>query len=177
MEFEARTGEVWPLNVGQVYSTWARLERDGLVEEVEPEPGDDPRQRPYRITDAGRVEVAEWFVRPAGLAPVRDELVLKIMLASTHRDVDPVVVIQSERRAALILLQEYTRLKADEPDPRDLGWSLLLDSLVFTVEARVRWLDAADARIARHAGVGRVTASGDVVVVPEGCVGERSSHS
>src|ERR1700683_1407694 len=30
-EFEARTGEVWPLNVGQVYTTLQRLERDGLV--------------------------------------------------------------------------------------------------------------------------------------------------
>ena len=31
-EFEDRTGEVWPLNVGQVYTTLQRLERDGLVE-------------------------------------------------------------------------------------------------------------------------------------------------
>ena len=31
-EFEARTGEIWPLNVGQVYTTLQRLERDGLVE-------------------------------------------------------------------------------------------------------------------------------------------------
>ena len=30
-DFEARTGGVWPLNVGQVYTTLARLERDGLV--------------------------------------------------------------------------------------------------------------------------------------------------
>ena len=31
-EFEARTGSAWPLNVGQVYTTLTRLERDGLVE-------------------------------------------------------------------------------------------------------------------------------------------------
>jgi DNA-binding PadR family transcriptional regulator len=31
-EFEHRTGGTWPLNVGQVYTTLARLERDGLVE-------------------------------------------------------------------------------------------------------------------------------------------------
>ena len=31
-EFEERTGGTWPLNVGQVYTTLARLERDGLVE-------------------------------------------------------------------------------------------------------------------------------------------------
>jgi len=31
-EFESSTGEVWPLNIGQVYTTLQRLERDGLVE-------------------------------------------------------------------------------------------------------------------------------------------------
>ena len=30
-EFESTTGGMWPLNVGQVYTTLARLERDGLV--------------------------------------------------------------------------------------------------------------------------------------------------
>ena len=33
-EFEASTGATWPLNVGQVYTTLSRLERDGLVEPV-----------------------------------------------------------------------------------------------------------------------------------------------
>ena len=28
-EFESRTGGTWPLNVGQVYTTLSRLERDG----------------------------------------------------------------------------------------------------------------------------------------------------
>ena len=47
-EFEARTGEVWPLNVGQVYTTLQRLERDGLVETTtvkakERESGTGPR--------------------------------------------------------------------------------------------------------------------------------------
>ena len=30
-EFEDRTGEVWPLNVGQVHTTLQRQERDGLA--------------------------------------------------------------------------------------------------------------------------------------------------
>ena len=38
-EFESRTGEVWPLNVGQVYTTLQRLERDGLVESDDGRPG------------------------------------------------------------------------------------------------------------------------------------------
>ncbi len=31
IEFEDRTGSSWPLNIGQVYTTLDRLERDGLV--------------------------------------------------------------------------------------------------------------------------------------------------
>ena len=44
-EFEARTGEVWPLNVGQVYTTLQRLERDGLVEADGTEAGPQKRFR------------------------------------------------------------------------------------------------------------------------------------
>ena len=50
-EFEARTGEVWPLNVGQVYTTLQRLERDGLVESDDD--GDDGPQKGFRITADG----------------------------------------------------------------------------------------------------------------------------
>ena len=57
-EFEARTGEVWPLNVGQVYTTLQRLERDGLVESDDAEDG--PQKR-YQITDAGGHELHEWL--------------------------------------------------------------------------------------------------------------------
>ena len=60
-EFEARTGEVWPLNVGQVYTTLQRLERDGLVETDDGE-GERSRKR-YRITPRA---TASW---PTGFAP------------------------------------------------------------------------------------------------------------
>ena len=47
--FEAATGDVWPLNVGQVYTTLQRLERDGLVRVADG--GDDEQQKKsYLIT-------------------------------------------------------------------------------------------------------------------------------
>jgi DNA-binding PadR family transcriptional regulator len=45
-EFEARTGDVWPLNVGQVYTTLQRLERDGLVESDRRRGSGSPRREP-----------------------------------------------------------------------------------------------------------------------------------
>jgi DNA-binding PadR family transcriptional regulator len=151
-DFEARTGAVWALNVGQVYTTLDRLERDGLVEPV-PDRGPEG-QKLYAITQTGRRRLKEWFSQPVQQrSPSRDELVLKLIM-STARDTPPTAdVIQAERRAAIELLQEYTRLKRDAPAAADLGWLFLLDSLIFQAEARVRWLDSCEARL------GRVTAT------------------
>src|SRR5213596_215924 len=62
LEFEARTGEVWPLNVGQVYTTLQRLERDGLVESDGE--GEDGPQKGFRITPEGEEELAAWLRTP-----------------------------------------------------------------------------------------------------------------
>src|SRR5262249_3567222 len=67
-EFEARTGEVWPLNVGQVYTTLQRLERDGLVE-ADGEGERSRKQKRYRITAAGAQELSDWLHTPPGLLP------------------------------------------------------------------------------------------------------------
>ena len=148
-EFEHRTGGVWPLNVGQVYTTLDRLEREGLVRQVD-EGGPD-RQRLHEITAAGRERLADWFRRPADRSPGRDQLVLKLVMAAHDPRVDTSAVIQAERRSAVEQLQQYTRLKREEPGSGDLGWAFLVDSLIFNTEARVRWLDACEARLARGA--------------------------
>src|SRR5579859_6517079 len=85
-EFEARTGDVWPLNVGQVYTTLQRLERDGLVESDNDTEG--PQKR-YCITIAGTAELASWLRTPPDLtSPPRDELVIKVLVAMVLPDVD-----------------------------------------------------------------------------------------
>jgi len=150
-EFESRTGATWPLNVGQVYTTLSRLERDGLVE---PAGSDDEGHPLYRITDAGRAEVKAWFRTPVSrTSPPRDELAIKLAMAVTVPGVDVRAVVQRQRTATLRALQDYTRLKmrATGGRPEDLAWLLVLDSLVFAAEAEVRWLDHCESRLARVA--------------------------
>ena len=145
-EFEARTGGVWPLNVGQVYTTLARLQRDGLVGVTNDQDADS--QKFYEITEQGRSLLGEWFAAPSGGGtPSRDELVLKLVMVARRRKREGARVIQSERRQAVELLQGYTRLKREAPMDGDLGWLFLLDSLIFQTEARVRWLDSCEARL------------------------------
>ena len=146
--FEESTGGTWPLNVGQVYTTLSRLERDGLVR---PLPENDAGQRPYRITDIGRADLAEWFATPVsrGDRP-RDELAIKLALALTTPGVDVHAVLQTQRSATIRTLQEYTRLKARADQAVDLPWLLVLDAMVFQAEAQVRWLDHCETSLARY---------------------------
>lgn len=164
-EFEERTGGVWPLNVGQVYTTLGRLERDGLIDLDHEEAGN----KVYAITEDGRGRLTQWFDEPLGReTPSRDELVIKLLVAVAKNSIDVSSVVQTERRSLLEQLQQYTRLKADTPDRGDLEWLILLDSLIFKAEAQVRWLDACEARIARHAGDVPVRAPEVTRAVPTG---------
>ncbi|NMM22880.1 MAG: PadR family transcriptional regulator [Phycicoccus sp.] len=158
-EFESRTGGTWPLNVGQVYTTLARLERDGMVEAAGA--ADDEGRINYRLTDLGATEVQRWWVAPVdrGDTP-RDELVIKLALAVTVPDVDVQRIVQTQRTATLRHLQDLTKLKratSDEaggrgPDQRnELAWLLVLDNLVYAAEAEIRWLDHVESRLAREA--------------------------
>ena len=147
-EFEQRTGDVWPLNVGQVYTTLQRLERDGLVASDDPD-GDVGPQRDFRITVAGEHELTEWLTTPPNLsAPPRDEVVMKVMVAIDVPGVDVLDVIQAHRRYMVELMQEWTRLKADAGS-EDLHFALVVDAELFRLDAVTRWLDAADGRLAR----------------------------
>jgi DNA-binding PadR family transcriptional regulator len=146
-EFEARTGEVWPLNVGQVYTTLQRLERDGFVEA---EDNDEPSpQKGFHITADGQRELETWLRTPPDLSsPPRDELVIKVLVALRVPGTDVQDVLQVHRRYLVELMQQWTRLKEDEAE-HDLGLALVLDAELFRLDSVVRWLDAAESRLRR----------------------------
>jgi DNA-binding PadR family transcriptional regulator len=148
-EFDRRTGSTWPLNVGQIYSTLDRLERDGLVEKSAI---DDQGHVFYEITAAGTAEAAAWLGSPVERGQgTRDELAIKLALAATLPGVDVVEVIQTERKASLAQLQQLNRAKyagADPDGPEELAWALVVDSMIFAAEAEVRWLDHSEQRLA-----------------------------
>jgi DNA-binding PadR family transcriptional regulator len=148
-EFEAGTGEVWPLNIGQVYTTLQRLERDRLVESDGD--GQDSPQKRFRITADGESELASWLRTPPDLsAPPRDELVIKVMVALLVPGTDVHEVIQTHRRYLIELMQQWTRIK-EEQAGHDLALGLVVDAELYRLDAVVRWLDAADGRIKRAA--------------------------
>ena len=161
-EFQSRTGEVWPLNVGQVYTTLQRLERDGLVEaDVEGERS----QKRYRITSGGAEELAAWLRTPPELVPPpRDELVIKTLVALQIPGIDIREILQVHRRHAVEVMQRYTRIKAQAAQD-NVALALVADAELFRLEAIVRWLDAADVRLKQGTPVAP-TALSDAPVGP-----------
>jgi DNA-binding PadR family transcriptional regulator len=173
-EFDRRTGGTWPLNVGQIYNTLDRLERDGLVAKTDT---DDEGHVYYAITQDGSAEAAEWLSSPVDrTAAARDELAIKLALAATLPGVDVRVLIAQQRAASLARLEA---LVADRAGPsggaggtapststpggsdghgsdgrvedrvEDLAAALVSDALVEHAKAEVRWLDSAAARLER----------------------------
>jgi DNA-binding PadR family transcriptional regulator len=147
-EFESRTGEVWPLNVGQVYLTLQRLERDALIESDDADR--DGPQKSFRITPAGADELTEWLRTPPDLAnPPRDELVIKVLVALRLPGVDMSALLQAHRRQVVELMQRYTYIKA-EAAPDAVSLPLIADAELFRLESVVRWIDAAEARLSQQ---------------------------
>lgn len=152
--FEAHTGGVWPLNIGQVYTTLARLERDGLVAGTGG--GEDDRQHVYSITAAGRRALADWFAdSPADGPPPRDDLIAKVLLAAAGSGDRALQVVTAQRTALFSALQARRRAlraanaaDAGEPDDTEsLAAALVQDALVARAESELRWLDQCEARL------------------------------
>jgi DNA-binding PadR family transcriptional regulator len=157
--FEDRTGGTWPLNIGQVYTTLARAERDGLVAQLD---ADTEGRVVYEITDAGRREVARWFGEPVRreVAP-RDELTIKLAVAVTAPGVDIAAIVQTQRAETMRTLQALTRLKIDADPAADTAWHLVLERLIFDAEAESRWLDHVESRLQRASAARRVAGAPD----------------
>jgi DNA-binding PadR family transcriptional regulator len=149
-EFEQRTGGTWPVNIGQIYTTINRLQRDGLVVEAGRQ---DDGSVIYHLTELGRQEAGAWWATPVDrTVPSREELAIKLALAVTSPGVDVRAVLQSQRTESVRALQIYTQHKRRlpaRPSGSDLARLLVLDNLIFAVEAEVRWLDHIEQRLIR----------------------------
>jgi len=140
-EFDHRTRATWPLNVGQIYNTLERLERDGLVARGDT---DEHGHVYWHITDAGSAEVSGWFDTPTRReAPPRDELAIKLALATSLPGVDAAATVASERDAAMARLAQLRHnVPPVSSQPfEDFTHSLITESIMMRTEAEVRWLD------------------------------------
>jgi len=144
-EFEARTGEVWPLNVGQLYATLGRLERDGLVESDGAETAGPHKE--FRITAGGAGELAAWLRTPPDpVSAPHGQMAEKVLAALRVPGTDVHEIVQVHRRSLMELMQQWTRIKKEKAD-NNLSLRLRIDAELFRLDSVIRWLDAADGRL------------------------------
>lgn len=152
-EYDRRTGATSSLNVGQIYNTLERLERDGLVRRGE---ADDRGHVYWQITHDGTLEVARWLASPViRRNTTRDELAVKLAVAATLPGIDVASVIRTQRAESQAQLRELqqTRYPGESAGgPEELAWSLVMDSMLFAAEAETRWLDHVEERLSQHPG-------------------------
>jgi DNA-binding PadR family transcriptional regulator len=154
LDLEAATGDSFSINVGQVYSTLQRLERDGLIKGGE---RDADGREVYEVTEAGRETLARWAMEAVDLAAAgRDEVSLKVLIAMSTVGLDPSAVIDHQRRFTMGLLQDLTQLRSRDIDS-DLAWQLHLDRLMYSAEAELKWLDRVEERLKTAQPVARKT--------------------
>lgn len=140
--YDERFGTDRPLAYGQVYSTLARLLKNGFVE-VEAEPGAGPERKRYAITEAGVADVASWLGRPEKPEPyLQSTLYTKVVLALLTGH-DATAVLDTQRAEHLRLMRDLTRRK----ETGDLADQLVCDHALFHLEADLRWLELTAARV------------------------------
>lgn len=144
-DFETVTGDAWPLNVGQVYTTLQRLERDGLVVVG----GQDGDRIVHRLTEAGHEAAEAWLSAPPdATGRDRDETTMRVLLALARDPAEALAVIDAQRDALTAELQRITKARA-APADGDLATTLQHDRIALECRARIDWLELAEERI-RH---------------------------
>ncbi|PRX45494.1 PadR family transcriptional regulator [Prauserella shujinwangii] len=142
-DYDAKFGHDRPLHYGQVYSTLARLLRNGLVSERGTEAGGGPERKSYAITDAGVSDVEQWLATPEKPEIyLQNTLYTKVVLALlSGRSAQQ--VLDTQRSAHLAAMRTLTARKAGG----DLADVLICDHALFHLEADLRWLELTAARI------------------------------
>jgi len=143
--FEALLGGTWPLNIGQVYTTLSRLERDGYVESLIVPQELLPDRKVYSLTQAGRDQLSLWLSEPTqGAIRLKDEFFIKLLILQLTNSSDPIALIRKQRLATMQNMAKLTNLLSD-PD-LNTATALIIEGAILHVEADLNWLDRCEER-------------------------------
>ena len=150
--FDAKVGEFWSLNFGQIYSTLDRLQKENLVTYDRQAQDKRPDRKIFSITPQGRVELAQWLATPVvKVRALRDEFFIKLVFMD-KADPGPILdLIEKQKMLHLRHMNRLTQrkiaLKTDTDNGDTLTTELLLDVGLFHAEADIKWLTLCEAKI------------------------------
>ena len=129
-----------PLNAGQIYTTLARLERDGLVHQYAVEQAKKPDKRIYQLSDQGRQVLHEWFTEPLSGSRIKDTFYIKLISAQMTGLVNPLELIQAQRQQYFQSLHDLNLLLVQPDVASDPTKQLLIQGAVLHLKADLEWL-------------------------------------
>jgi DNA-binding PadR family transcriptional regulator len=142
---EQEFGDLLPsMNAGQIYTTLARLERDGLVsgrDILE----DSRGKRVYELTEAGRSALNEWIEAPVSGTRLKDEFFMKFVLVASAGLADPRTLIDRQRREYLQSMRDLDELL--ETRAKSATSELLVEGAILHLKADLEWLDLIEQRV------------------------------
>ena len=152
-EFEDHFGAARAaVNIGQVYSTLQRLERDGLVASKQVDQAARPAKRVYTISEQGRRVLDKWLAEAARGPVLRDEFFMKLMLARATGAAEPLELIERQRSAYLQALRDLQ--EGARAEQGNLSTQLLIEGASLHLEVDLKWLDVCEERLAATAALG-----------------------
>ena len=151
-EHDVRFPSAKPLAYGQVYSTLSRLERDGLVEVAETSQDGGPERTVYAVTPAGKASLTSWLDAPEPAGPYAADDLVRKTVTSLHLGADAGDFLRRQRVVHLARMRELVALQGKTADTDE---QIAVDHTIFHLDADLRWLDTAAARVAARGEVRR----------------------
>jgi DNA-binding PadR family transcriptional regulator len=139
--------ELWDVKPAQVYTTLARLEEGGFVQQEDGAGQDGTDRRVYAITPLGREELLAWLTSGVETPYQRDEFYIKLMISLVSGAVDPYQVIHQQRSRLFKEMHDLTLRRGRLDAHTDLAQLFLLDKVIMHIEADLRWLDMIESRL------------------------------
>ncbi len=138
--FEEMLGGTWEVNIGQVYTTLQRLERDGLVRPAG-ERGDRGKLL-YEVSDSGRKALNEWLAQPeSGPQELREDIYVKLLLAARVANGNLGPLLSRQKRAYLQRLRDLNQLEARAKKDGRTDLARLVRGALLHTEADIKWID------------------------------------
>jgi len=138
--FEAMLGGTWEVNVGQIYTTLQRLERDGLVRPVGAR--GDRRKQTYALAPEGRKALDLWLGEPeSGPQQLREDIYVKLLLAARIANGDLPGMLARQKRAYLQRLRDLNRLEERARSDGRVDLARLVRGALLHTEADLKWVD------------------------------------
>ncbi|MBV9328203.1 MAG: helix-turn-helix transcriptional regulator [Chloroflexi bacterium] len=138
--FEAMLGGTWDVNIGQIYTTLQRLERDGLVRPVGPR--GDRGKLVYELAPEGRKALDEWLAQPnVGPQQLHEDFYVKLLLATRIANGDLPQMLARQKRAYLQRLRDLNSLEERARRDGRLDLARLVRGALLHTEADLKWMD------------------------------------